>query len=78
MLDVSSCGIAGVFKGIAMSLGFLSDHFDRNGYATATSEELTRYIKNIYYVLLTRGVMGTHVYVANPALREYLRRFFVG
>lgn len=27
---------------------------------------------------LTRGVMGTHVYVANPVLRGYLRRFFVG
>lgn len=54
-----------------------SSYFDRNGYATATPEELTRYIKNIYYVLLTRGVMGTHVYVANPVLREYLRRFFV-
>lgn len=55
-----------------------ASYFDRNGYATATPEELARYIKNIYYVLLTRGVMGTHVYVANPVLREYLRRFFVG
>ncbi len=51
-------------------------YYDRNGYATATDEELTRFIKNIYYVLMTRGVMGTHVYVANPVLRGYLRRFF--
>ena len=61
-----------------MSSGCFSGHFDRNGYATATPEELTSYIKNIYYVLLTCGVMGTHVYVANPVLREYLRRLFVG
>lgn len=62
---------------VVMPFGFFG-YFDRNGYATATPEELTRYIKNIYYVLLTRGVMGMHAYVANPVLREYLRRFFVG
>jgi len=66
------------FEGIVMPSGYFSGRFGRNGYATATPEELTRYIKNIYYVLLTRGVMGTHVYVANPVLRGYLRRFFVG
>lgn len=54
-----------------------ASYFDRNGKATATQEELAQYIKNIYYVLLTRGIYGTHVYVANPSLREYLRRFFV-
>ena len=50
-------------------------YFDRNGFATATPEELTQYIKNIYYVLLTRGIYGTHVYVANEELRRYLARF---
>lgn len=54
-----------------------SSYFDRNGFATATPEELTRYIKNIYYVLLTRGIYGTHVYVANSELREYLSPFFL-
>ncbi|OUP09800.1 DUF2075 domain-containing protein [Collinsella sp. An2] len=52
-------------------------YYDRNGRATATKEELAQYIKNIYYVLLTRGIYGTHVYVANPELRTYLRRFFI-
>lgn len=51
-------------------------YFDRNGYATASQEELTQYIQNIYYVLLTRGISGTHVYVQDRELREYLRRFF--
>lgn len=48
-------------------------YFDRNGKATATQEELTRYIKNIYYVLLTRGIYGTHVYVADSRLKEYFK-----
>lgn len=51
-------------------------YFDRNGYATASQEELTQYIKNIYYVLLTRGIFGTHVYVQNAELRKYLSRYF--
>lgn len=54
-----------------------ASYYDRNGKATATQEELAQYIKNIYYVLLTRGIYGTHVYVANPNLRDYLRRFFI-
>ncbi|MDR2714177.1 MAG: DUF2075 domain-containing protein [Coriobacteriales bacterium] len=52
------------------------NYFDRNGFATASPEELTQYIKNIYYVLLTRGIYGTHVYVKNPELREYISKYF--
>ena len=51
-------------------------YFDRNGYATATKEELDQFIKNIYYVLLTRGILGTHIYVLDPLLREYLKGYF--
>ena len=51
-------------------------YYDRNGYATASQVELDQYIKNIYYVLLTRGIMGTHVYVTNRSMREYLASFF--
>ena len=50
-------------------------YFDRNGYATASDEELDRFIKNIYYVLLTRGILGTHVYVADSKLREYFAKY---
>ncbi len=53
-----------------------ANYYDKNGKATATQEELTQYIRNIYYVLLTRGILGTHVYVANPETRRYLSRFF--
>lgn len=51
-------------------------YYDRNGFATASPEALTQYIKNIYYVLLTRGIYGTHIYVQNKELRDYLKKYF--
>lgn len=51
-------------------------YFDKNGKATASPEELTQYIKNIYYVLLTRGIFGTHIYIQDERLREYFSRYF--
>ena len=43
---------------------------------TYTDEQLLEYVRNIYTVLLTRGILGTYVYVCDSALREYLRQFF--
>ena len=40
-----------------------------------TDEDLLRFISNIYAVLLTRGILGTYVYVCDPALRAHLRQF---
>ncbi len=40
-----------------------------------TDEDLLRFISNIYAVLLTRGILGTYVYVCDPALRAYLQEF---
>ncbi|MET4638153.1 DNA/RNA helicase domain-containing protein [Mycetocola sp. 2940] len=40
-----------------------------------SDDDLLRFIRNIYAVLLTRGIRGTFVYVYDPALREYLRAF---
>jgi DUF2075 family protein len=48
------------------------------GVAPPTKQELTTLIRNIYAVLLTRGIRGTYVYVCDPALREYLRPYFFG
>lgn len=45
---------------------------------TYTDEDLLRYITNVYSVLLTRGMLGTYVYVVDPALRENLRPYFGG
>lgn len=47
-------------------------YYDTNGKNTATKEELDQYIKNIYYVLLTRGIYGTHVYVCDKKLKSML------
>lgn len=43
---------------------------------TYSDEELLQFVRNIYAVLLTRGIAGTYVYVCDEPLREHLRRFF--
>ena len=50
-------------------------YFDQNGKRTAGYEELLEYITNIYYVLMTRGIKGTYLYVCDENLREYLRPY---
>lgn len=51
-------------------------YFDANGKKTIIRDiELKDYIKNIYSVLLTRGIKGTYVYVCDDGLREYLRKY---
>lgn len=41
-----------------------------------TDEDLRQYVLNVYRVLLTRGILGTYVYVVDKDLREFLRNFF--
>jgi DUF2075 family protein len=43
-----------------------------------TDDDLLRYVRNVYSVLLTRGMRGTFVYVCDPGLRRYLRDRIVG
>lgn len=50
-------------------------YFDVNGKKSATPEELTQYIKNIYYVLMTRGIKGTYLYVCDDDLKTYLKKY---
>jgi DUF2075 family protein/predicted GIY-YIG superfamily endonuclease len=52
-----------------------SSYYDKKGKATASDEELLEYIKNIYYVLMTRGIDGTYLYVSNPELKKYLSKY---
>lgn len=40
-----------------------------------TDDDLLRYVLNVYGVLLTRGMLGTFIYVCDPALRVYLGQF---
>lgn len=41
-----------------------------------TDQEILGLVRNIYAVLLTRGMRGTYVYVCDEPLREYLRPYF--
>lgn len=43
---------------------------------TYSDEDLLEYVKNVYSVLLTRGIRGTFIYVCDPALRERLQKYF--
>ena len=54
-----------------------SGYFDANGKNATDDTELARYVRNIYYVLLTRGIESTHVYVCDPALRAWMGKYFV-
>lgn len=40
--------------------------------SSLTDEEMKNFIINIYKVLLTRGILGTYIYVCDDALRTYL------
>lgn len=56
-------------------------YFDRKGKQNNPNkkfgdDDLLEFVRNIYAVLLTRGMLGTYIYVCDPHLREYLRRFF--
>lgn len=52
-----------------------SSYFDVKGKNTASDEELIEYIKNIYYVLMTRGIDGTYLYICNPELKKYMMKY---
>lgn len=43
---------------------------------TYSDDDLLEYVRNIYVVLLTRGIHGTYVYVHDEPLRKYLARYF--
>ena len=51
------------------------NYYDQNGKKTATYDELKEYILHIYYVLLTRGIRGTYLYICDPELRAYIQNF---
>ena len=51
------------------------NYFDQNGKRTAGYDELLNYIKNIYYVLMTRGIKGTYLFVCDDNLRDYFKKF---
>ncbi len=49
------------------------NYHDSNGWrGIADSEELRRYIINIYKTLATRGIKGAYMYFVDPGLREHI------
>lgn len=52
------------------------DHyFDQNGKRSADDSDLYEYIRHVYYVLMTRGIRGTYLYVCDDNLRAYLSQY---
>ncbi len=52
-----------------------SNYYDKRGKQSTKDFELDLYIRNIYYVLMTRGIKGTYVYVCDDNLREHLMNY---
>ena len=55
------------------------NYFDKNGTPVigtdSADDKLSQYIKNIYYVLLSRGMSGTYIYVKDKNLKNYIKSF---
>jgi len=56
----------------------IKKYMDINGKRSITStEELKRYIINIYKTLLTRGINGTYIYIVDKKLAKYFKNKIV-
>ena len=60
-----------------------SEYFDTKGMEnnrkrnlTYSDDDVLTFVRNIYAVFLTRGMLGTYIYVCDPPLRAYLKQFF--
>lgn len=53
-----------------------SQHFDTEVKRVKDENNLLEYILNSYYVLLTRGMLGTYIYIYDEALRNRLQPLF--
>ena len=52
------------------------EYYDLQGKtALKDMKELKEYITNIYATLMTRGILGTYVYVCDKDLRDYMAQF---
>lgn len=79
-IDLDYCGVI-IGKDVTYENGKIVFHkeahptTDLAGIRTASDVDAETWIKNTYYVLLTRGVKGTFVYCEDEALNEYMKSF---
>lgn len=52
-----------------------SNYYDVNGKKTTNNDTLIEYIRNVYYVLMTRGIKGTYLYICDDELRNYFKKY---
>ena len=52
-----------------------SNYYDAKGKADTTDEELLKYLLNIYQTMMLRGMLGTYIYVCDPGLKKYLKKY---
>ena len=77
-IDLDYCGVI-IGKDITYENGKIVFHknehpnTDLAGIRTADDVDAETWIKNTYYVLLTRGIKGTFVYCEDEALNNYLK-----
>ena len=50
-------------------------YYDAKGKAATTDKELLKYLLNIYQTMMLRGMLGTFVYICDPGLKEYLKKY---
>ena len=77
-IDLDYCGVI-IGKDVTYENGRIVFHklahaeTDLSGIRNASDMDAETWIKNTYYVLLTRGVKGAFVYCEDKALREFIR-----
>lgn len=52
-----------------------NNYFDTKGKDTANDEELLNYLLNIYRTMMSRGMLGTYIYVCDNNLKKYLKKY---
>lgn len=52
-----------------------SNYYDVKGKADTNDEELLEYLLNIYRTMMSRGMLGTYIYVYDEGLKDYLKKY---
>lgn len=82
-LDMNYCGVI-IGKDLQYkngSIQYCKDQMARSdqnsGIRKSDDETAAKLIRNTYYVLLTRGMLGTYVYCEDEGLREHLKTLII-